>query len=67
VAEFALSACSFSGFVLAIHYRQFGAVPFLLLFAFGYGMVGAYSVSHMRFASRKLHMIDGPAPEVVAA
>lgn len=68
VAEFALSACSLSGFVLAVHYRQFGAVPFLLLFAAGYGMVGAYSVSHMRFASRKLHMIEGPAaPEVVAA
>ena len=68
VAEFALSACSFTGFALAIHYRQFGAVPFLLLFGFGYGMVGAYSLSHLRFASRKLHMIEGPAaPEVVAA
>jgi len=43
-------------------------VPFLLLFGFGYGMVGAYSLSHLRFASRKLHMIEGPAaPEVVAA
>jgi cellulose synthase/poly-beta-1,6-N-acetylglucosamine synthase-like glycosyltransferase len=68
VAEFALSACSFTGFALAIHYRQFGAVPFLLLFGFGYGMVGTYSLSHLRFASRKLHMIEGPAaPEVVAA
>jgi cellulose synthase/poly-beta-1,6-N-acetylglucosamine synthase-like glycosyltransferase len=67
VAEFALSACSLSGLVLAIHYRQFGAMPFLLLFAAGYGLVGMYSVSHMRFASRKLHMIEGPAPEVVVA
>jgi cellulose synthase/poly-beta-1,6-N-acetylglucosamine synthase-like glycosyltransferase len=68
VAEFALSACSFTGLVLAIHYRQFGAVPFLVLFGAGYGMVGMYSLSHLRFASRQLHMIEGPAaPEIVAA
>jgi len=67
VAEFALSACSVTGTVLAIQYRQFGAVPFLVLFAAGYGMVGMYSLSHMRFASRKLHLIEGAAPEVAAA
>jgi cellulose synthase/poly-beta-1,6-N-acetylglucosamine synthase-like glycosyltransferase len=65
--EFVLSACSFVAVALAIHLRQFGALPFLVLFGMGYGMVGVYSLSHLRFASRKMQLIEGPAPEAAAA
>lgn len=61
VGEFILSAFSFVAFVLAIQLHQWGALPFLLLFGIGYGMVGAYSISHLRFASRQFRMIEGPS------
>jgi cellulose synthase/poly-beta-1,6-N-acetylglucosamine synthase-like glycosyltransferase len=68
LGEFLLSACSFVALGLAIHLRQFGAIPFTLLFAMGYGMVGVYSLSHLRFASRRATDIEGaPSPHALAA
>jgi cellulose synthase/poly-beta-1,6-N-acetylglucosamine synthase-like glycosyltransferase len=68
LGEFLLSFCSFVALALAIQLRQFGAIPFTFLFAMGYGMVGAYSLSHMRFASRRKSEIDGPTtPHAIAA
>jgi cellulose synthase/poly-beta-1,6-N-acetylglucosamine synthase-like glycosyltransferase len=66
IGEFILSACSFIAVGLAVHYRQFGAIPFTLLFAMGYGMVGVYSLSHMRFASHRTAEIDGPPAHALA-
>jgi hypothetical protein len=67
IGELILSGFSFTATGLAIQLRQYGALPFLLLFAFGYGMVGVYSLRHMRFASRKLTLIDGPATSLATA
>ncbi len=66
VGEFLLSGFSWTALALAIHLRQFGAIPFTLLFAMGYGMVGVYSLSHMRFASRREVEIDGPPARALA-
>jgi hypothetical protein len=59
VGELILSAFSFVAVGLAIALRQYGALPFLLLFGMGYGAVAVYSVRHMRFASRDPRVIDG--------
>jgi hypothetical protein len=67
IGELILSAFSFAATGLAIQLRQYGALPFLLLFAFGYGMVGVYSLRHMRFASRKLTLIDGPSTSIAGS
>ena len=67
LGEFLLSACSFVALILAVRLRQYGAMPFQLLFGIGYAMVGVYSLSHLRFASRKIQFIDGPAVAEPAA
>ena len=52
----ALSACSFVGVGLAIHLRQFGAVPSRCCSAAGTAWSGVYSLSHLRFASPTLRL-----------
>ncbi len=67
VGEGILAIFSFVASALAIELRQYGALPFLLLFGMGYAMVATYSVRHLRFASRNIRLVDGPASPMPAA
>ena len=64
IGELVLAVFSIVAAILAVELRQYGALPFLILFALGYTMVGTYSIRHLRFASRNLQLVNGPATAV---
>lgn len=59
--ELALGSYTVAAGVLAIYWREYGALPFLVLFAFGYLLVGFQSL-RLQFADR-----GEPRPPVIAA
>jgi len=68
VGEFVLAAFATTSVLIALHFRQYGAVPFQVMFVIGYAMVGTYSIRHLPLVSRTFRLLDAPAsvPSVVA-
>ncbi|MFN2433618.1 MAG: glycosyltransferase [Gemmatimonadota bacterium] len=56
VSEVVLSLYTLFTIGMAIHLGEYGALPFLCLFAFGYSMVAAYSLRHL-VVSRKQRVV----------
>ena len=59
IGEFALAFMSLIAAVMAAWVGNFGALPFLVVFTVGYTLVGAYSIAHMRYASRQIRLVPG--------
>lgn len=63
IIELVLGAYTIAATVYAIETREYGAIPFLVLFAFGYLLVGAYSVGHRVVARRAAPPAEAAALE----
>jgi cellulose synthase/poly-beta-1,6-N-acetylglucosamine synthase-like glycosyltransferase len=74
IGEFALAAVAASSAIIALHFGQYGAVPFQILFVIGYFLVGSYSIRHLRLAARSTAVpsmevtpLTQPTPTAAAA
>ncbi len=59
VVELGLGLYSVGAIVYAVETREYGALPFLILYAFGYLLIGIYSVRHQLLVRS---MVRGPMP-----
>jgi len=62
VGELLLAGFSLAAAVVAFRFRQYEALPFPILFAVGYAMVGVYSIKHLRFTWRKVPSVEKSVP-----